>query len=364
MPPDLAPSPADAASRVWDAVAAHLERFAEAWEAGEAPALTPFAPSDPPAVRRLALAELIKLDLEQRLLRKIGRPLEEYLREFPELAAGGPPCDLLYEDYHARLRAGQRVDPSDYYRRFPTAANDLARLLGDVPTRRSTSVFPASGMVAVNAGDQLDDFDLLAVLGEGAFARVFLARQRTMQRLVALKVSATRGAEAQTLAQLDHPHIVHVFDQRVLTEPAVHLVYMTYVPGGTLHHLLDHVRRIPLEERSGQTLLDAVDRALTARGEVRPTGSPVRAGWAARSWPATVCLLGAKLAAALEYAHTHGVLHRDIKPANVLLSADGEPLLADFNLGCCSKVDGAGPAAFFGGSLPYMAPEHLEAFNP
>ena len=48
----------------------------------------------------------------------------------------------------------------------------------------------------------------------------------------------------------------------------------------------------------------------------------------------------------------------------MLLTPDGEPLLADFNIGCCSKVDGAGPAAMFGGSLPYMSPEHIEAFNP
>ncbi|MBO0698051.1 MAG: serine/threonine protein kinase [Zavarzinella sp.] len=363
MAMDLAPSPADTASRVWDTVAGHLERFAEAWEAGEPPALFHFAPDGPPAVRRLALVELIKLDLEQRLNRGMGRPLEEYLREFAELAAAGPPCDLLYEDYHLRLRSGERVDPADYYRRFPTAANDLARLLGDVRAR-STSVFPSGGLVTVQPGDRLDDFDLLALLGEGTFARVFLARQVAMQRLVALKVSATRAAEAQTLAQLDHPHIVHVYDQRALTEPAVHLVYMTYVPGGTLHNVLDHVRVIPLAARTGRTLLEAVDKALVDRGEVRPTGSPVRADWAGRSWPAAVCLLGAKLADALDYAHKHGVLHRDIKPANVLLTADGEPLLADFNLGFCSKVEGAGPAAFFGGSLPYMAPEHLEAFNP
>jgi hypothetical protein len=82
------------------------------------------------------------------------------------------------------------------------------------------------------------------------------------------------------------------------------------------------------------------------------------------TWPAAVCWLGARLADALDYAHRQHVLHRDVKPANVLLNAEGEPLLADFNVGCCSKLDGAGPAAFFGGSLAYMSPEHLEAFNP
>ena len=59
-----------------------------------------------------------------------------------------------------------------------------------------------------------------------------------------------------------------------------------------------------------------------------------------------------------------GVLHRDIKPANVLLGADASPRLADFNVGFCSKVNGASPQSFFGGSLVYMSPEQLEAYNP
>jgi eukaryotic-like serine/threonine-protein kinase len=57
-------------------------------------------------------------------------------------------------------------------------------------------------------------------------------------------------------------------------------------------------------------------------------------------------------------------LHRDIKPANVLLTAEGSPCLADFNVGTCTKLEGAGPASLFGGSLAYMSPEQLEAFDP
>ncbi|HEX3148940.1 MAG TPA: serine/threonine-protein kinase [Gemmataceae bacterium] len=363
MPSELAHEPLPSATQVWAAVSEHLEAFAQAWEAG-LPDLAAFLPASPPNVRRLTLVELIKFDMEHRLQKGGDQPLETYFAAFPELVTGGAPCDLLYEDFHLRKRSGQDVAAKDYFRRFPERAAELQRLIGGTSSAMSTSVFGNRPPIQVQAGDRLDDFDLLAMLGEGQFAKVFLARQTSMQRLVALKVSAHRGAEAQTLAQLDHPHIVRVYDQRVLAEKEIQLVYMPYLAGGTLGDVLEHVRKTPVAECSGRTLLEAVDASLFRRGEVVPTASPTRALWAARSWPATVCALGAKLATALDHAHRHNVLHRDVKPANVLLTAEGEPLLADFNIGTCSKVEGAGPSAFFGGSLPYMAPEHIDAFNP
>ncbi len=359
------PAP-DADADIWAVVTDRLEAFAAAWDAGGTlPDIAKFLPPDSPAVRRLTLAELIKYDLDRRLEKGVARPIEDYLRDFPELVAdGGPPCDLLYEDFHLRRQAGQPADPADYFKRFPGQAADLERLLGDDAPTHSTSVRALRAPPDVNVGDRLDDFDLLAMLGEGKLAKVYLARQRSMQRLVALKVSARRGAEAETLAQLDHPNIVRVYDQRHLPDRGVLLVYMPYLAGGTLLNVVERVRALLPPERTGKTLLEAVDAALDRRGELPPAASAARQNWAAMSWPQAVGALGAKLARAMDYAHRRGVLHRDIKPANVLLTAEGEPLLADFNIGSCSKIEGAGPAAFFGGSLAYMAPEHLEAFNP
>jgi serine/threonine protein kinase len=365
MSPDVAPNPTEPATRAWAAVGERLESFARAWDAGaDPPDPAAFLPPGPRAMRRLILVELVKFDIERRLQCGAARPVEDYLRDFPELADGGPPCDLLYEDYHLRRQAGETVDPGDYFRRFPGRAGELARLFEVSVPARSTAVLAPRVSSALVPGDRLDDFDLLALLGEGHFAKVFLARQNAMQRLVALKVSAKRGAEAETLAQLDHPNIVRVYDQRFVTDPSVQLVYMPYLAGGTLLNVLSRVRAVASAERTGKTLLEAVDAVLSRRGELPPAESAARRLWAGRSWPAAVCALGVKLAGALDYAHRRGVLHRDVKPANVLLTAEGEPMLADFNVGCCSKLEGAGPAAFFGGSLAYMAPEHLEAFNP
>src|SRR5262249_55620958 len=68
--------------------------------------------------------------------------------------------------------------------------------------------------------------------------------------------------------------------------------------------------------------------------------------------------LGAQIADGLAYLHERGVCHRDLKPSNVLLSPAGRPLLLDFNL----SADAAAVPAHLGGTVPYMAPEQLEAF--
>lgn len=217
---------------------------------------------------------------------------------------------------------------------------------------------------AINPGDRVGDFDLLTMIGEGAFARVYLARQRSMQRLVAVKISYNHGTEPETLAQLDHEYIVRIFDQRLIAEDELKLLYMQYLPGGTLLDVLNRLRSTPAHARSGQVLLDAIDGVLEDKGEIRPADSAVRARIAAMTWPETIAWLGRRLADALGHAAGRGVLHRDIKPANVLLSADGIPKLADFNVSFSRQIRGTSPLAYFGGSLAYMSPEQLEACHP
>src|SRR5439155_24578307 len=67
----------------------------------------------------------------------------------------------------------------------------------------------------------------------------------------------------------------------------------------------------------------------------------------------------ARLAEALQHAHQRGILHRDVKPSNILLCADGQPMLLDFNLAEKGQADWALAAATVGGTVAYMAPEHL-----
>ncbi|MGO9468281.1 MAG: protein kinase domain-containing protein [Isosphaeraceae bacterium] len=75
----------------------------------------------------------------------------------------------------------------------------------------------------------------------------------------------------------------------------------------------------------------------------------------------------ARLAEGLEHAHSRGLLHRDLKPANILLASDGTPMLLDFNLAArmlAEPIETEAHRAIIGGTLPYMSPEHVDAFNP
>ena len=350
----------------WEELSRRIDALAIAWsEGGEPPPLGEFLPTGPP-LRRMVLIELVKVDLEHRW-RSAGhrKLLEDYCRQFPELEAGeGLPADLIYEEYHVRRQAGEQVDLRDYRERFPLQGTNLEQLLQTESPQLTTALVSQGPPAKIDVGETVDDFELLARLGKGAFATVYLARQRSMQRLVALKISSDRGEEPQTLAQLDHDHIVRVFDQRRLAGSDLRLLYMQYVAGGTLHSVIRHAAKVPPGDRSGRTLLAAVDEGLGERGEFPPGMSPLRDKLAGMSWPQAVCWIGARLADALDYAHRRGVLHRDIKPANVLVTAEGSPKLVDFNISYSNQVQGATPAAYFGGSLAYMSPEQMDAAHP
>ena len=213
-------------------------------------------------------------------------------------------------------------------------------------------------------GQRIDDFELLAELGRGAVGVVFLARQVSLDRRVALKVSANVGAEGRTMASLEHRNIVQVFAEVVDRERNLRLLCMQFVPGTTLEDVLDRFVKTESHSLTGANVLNLVDRTSAAPPLLDPSAIRDRQLLESSDACETVCLLGLRLAEALAYAHAQGVLHRDIKPANILVDQYGQPLLADFNLSA-REVAGSDPVhAMFGGTLAYMAPEHLDAFNP
>jgi len=159
-------------------------------------------------------------------------------------------------------------------------------------------------------GERCGDYELEQEIASGGMGVVFRARQIKLNRVVALKMlHAGRAAgtafirrfrtEAETVAKLDHPHIVPIYE--IGEHEGRHFFSMKLVEGESLAEQIHH----------GAWSLDGPRRGARQR---------------------EMALLMAKLARAVQYAHDRGVLHRDLKPSNVMVDDAGEPLLTDFGL--------------------------------
>ncbi len=262
-----------------------------------------------------------------------------------------PPADPNTSPPEATHSLGHNESASDW---VPSFREPVA----PTPPKRQT------GTALPRLGDRIDDFEIIQVLGSGAFATVFLARQVSLGRQVALKVSANRGTEGRTLASLEHDHIVRVFSETVEPARNLRLMCMQYVAGTTLERVIRLLSGRDPRSWSGQAILEAIETLCTTPVAFDPAALRDRELLANSDYVETVCWIGARLAEALAHAHGNGVLHRDIKPANILLNRYGRPMLADFNV-ALDPDRSRGPAGeIFGGTLGYMAPEHLDAFNP
>lgn len=171
-------------------------------------------------------------------------------------------------------------------------------------------------------------YEVESALSEGGQGVVWLARHRTLDRQVVIKVIRDVVlddakhverflAEGRTTASLTHPNIVKVLDQDV--EDTIPWMAYEYVPGGDLS---DKAAKgpMPVEEASAAMI---------------------------------------QVLSALQEAHAHGILHRDIKPSNILCSGDGQYKVADFGLARRADATCNTTAGAFVGTLRYLAPEYI-----
>jgi serine/threonine protein kinase/predicted Zn-dependent protease len=281
------------------------------------------------------LAHAAEVYLEQSAC--VGRDAAAGLeRSLCSVPGGSAYADLLLDLHHAD----------------PKAAHRLAEGLTVLPV----------------GGGSFLGFDLVRELGRGAFARVFLARQGELaNRLVVLKLAIDSRVESQTLAQLQHTHIVPVYSAHVA--PPLHALCMPYFGATTLADVREELRKLPHPPQSGRWLVQLLAARAGALPRCATDGTAVahRADRLDRlekvSYTDAVLWLGARLAEGLAHAHDRGIVHGDLKPANVLLSDEGRPMLLDFNLSQDTKLRGRASAALVGGTLPYMAPEQMMAFR-
>src|SRR5262245_41925036 len=231
-----------------------------------------------------------------------GKTPEEVCRDCPE----------LLPEVRQRWQAFRRID-----------AQVGALLPGLQTGPEAGAVAPGPPAAALPA--HVGRYRVERLLGEGGFGRVYLARDEQLQRPVAIKVphahlvaragdAETYLAEARTVASLDHPNIVPVFDVGS-TEPFPCYVVSKFIDGSNLE----------------------------AKAQASPLSLEARAEWVAA------------VAEALHYAHKQGIVHRDVKPGNLLLDRGGKPFVADFGLALREPDVGKGPR--YAGTPAYMSPE-------
>ncbi|HYO89349.1 MAG TPA: serine/threonine-protein kinase, partial [Candidatus Limnocylindrales bacterium] len=167
-------------------------------------------------------------------------------------------------------------------------------------------------------------YEILGLVGEGATAVVYRARDLKLNRIVALKVllaqsrPATRQRflqEALAAAQLHHPNIMSIFDQD--EDDGFQFLVVEYIEGTPLENM------IPAD-------------------------------------PAVVVRVGAQIAHALHYAHERGIVHRDIKPANIMVTASGQAKLMDLGLALPREAKRVTAAGMIIGTPAYLSPEQAQ----
>jgi tRNA A-37 threonylcarbamoyl transferase component Bud32/tetratricopeptide (TPR) repeat protein len=292
------------------AIDAACDRFEAAWRGGERPDLGDFLRDAHGPARAVLFRELLALEREYRLGEPEPPAAAAYRARFPE---------------HAGLIAAafaSDADETQVSRPSPDAIIDLS-------TTWSAS---SSGRPIGDAGDPTialagAGYDVESELGRGGMGVVYRAYQPALGRAVAVKLIRAGGLasegdrrrfrnEAEAVAQLDHPHIVPIYE---VGEARGHDYFsMKLVEGAGLDRRLAEFHRDP--------------RA-TAR-------------------------LVAQIAEAVHHAHERGILHRDLKPANVLVDGRGEPHVTDFGL--ARRIDSALDLTHSGaivGTPSYMSPE-------
>jgi serine/threonine protein kinase len=329
------------------------------------------------------LPELIKADMRWRFERGETPTVAEYLDRFPELRAlDSRVLSLVYEEYCLNEECGKAPDVESFCNRYPDWKSSLVsqlqyhRLFSQAAgVRPALPCFP-------EAGQDFEEFRLQSLLGAGGMSRVFLARDLSLGgKQVVLKVTLDRGQEPQVQGPLDHPHIVPVNSVAYQTDRRLCGLSMPYRPGLTLDEVVPLVDQAS-RPRKALAVWDALVRGtrdparpfIVGEQEFGPEGegrfaSPRGDGWEGfpvrGSFEQGVAWIVMILARALHYAHRRQTYHRDIKPANLLLTLQSGPQLLDFNLADSPHSANQAQTALHGGTLPYMAPEQIEAFiNP
>jgi serine/threonine protein kinase/formylglycine-generating enzyme required for sulfatase activity len=324
---DNSPCAAGQPSEAMQRVEAVMRSFEDAWRRGARPRLADYLPAAGPE-RWPLLVELAHEDLDYRLQAGEAARVEDYLADYPELAADSKAVlGLIAAEYQLRRRREPGCAATEYLQRFPQYAAVLPDRLAAPGLRRNApgpgpvSTFddgvqaatPRPGDVpeasaanrAVPGWPSVPGYEILGELGRGGMGIVYLAINKLMNRREVLKMM-TKGMldssgskvrflrEIQSAARLSHPNVVTVYSAMEVGDLLVFT--MEYIEGEDLARLVNAHGQLPV---------------------------------------ANACYYTQQVALGLQHAFEKHMVHRDIKPQNLILSREGNNHLVkvlDFGL--------------------------------
>lgn len=298
----------------------------------------------------------------------------KFVEQHPEIADDAPLlATLAYEEYLQRRRRGENLDSEVFFARFSGCRDDVRALLtihrflagqsGWLPDLEPSQIDDDRQRPAEidwpKLGKNVGGFKLLEVLGQGAFARVYLAEEISLgQRRVVVKTSLG-GSEAETLGKLEHANIVPVYSVQFDPETGLTLICMPFLGRQTLNDVLPRLFDGGPRPTRGRQLVAALVATTDEPAAEPPARAAIDPRLAQGSYVDAVVHLGAQLADALDYTNSQGVCHRDLKPSNVLIDTTGKPMLLDFNLSYDDRREIRG----VGGTPRYLAPEVIRTLT-
>ncbi len=307
------------------------ERQVQSWQDGKPLFVEALIAGITPGLTQNELMELIYAEITLRDEQGESCKSDEYICRFPENAEQLKRLFEIHEfimndeGEHSRTietsmqslsQSSGRFEADDFGNNSPQTENDNTAD-AEMLVAKTTAVLPIP--------DRVGRYRIERILGEGGFGIVYLGYDDQLTRSVAVKVpragliSSTEDlnaylTEARTVANLDHPNIVAVYDVGSTPEFPCYIV-SKFIEGSNLARRLKE-SRFPIEK--------------------------------------TVELV-ATIAEALDFAHRQGLVHRDVKPANILLDMSDHAFLVDFGLAL--KEQDAANGASFAGTPTHMSPE-------